>query len=97
VADGCGGIPEADLPLVFITGWRGTKARTPGADGGTGLGLAIVRGIVDAHRGRVTVVNAGEGCRFEVRLPALASSSDVEQSAGEQPGSAPVRLLIPGL
>jgi signal transduction histidine kinase len=97
VADGCGGIPEADLPLVFITGWRGTKARTPGADCGTGLGLAIVRGIVDAHRGRVSVVNAGEGCRFEMRLPALAPSSDVEQTAGEQPGSRPAGLLIPGL
>ena len=107
VADGCGGIPEADLPLVFITGWRGTKARTPGADGGTGLGLAIVRGIVDAHRGRVSVVNRGEGCRFEVRLPALAPASAVEQAAVEQaaveqaaveqPGSPPARLLIPGL
>ena len=72
VADGCGGIPEADLPSVFDLAWRGTAARTPGADGGAGLGLAIVRGIVEAHQGQVSVVNAGEGCRFEIRLPALA-------------------------
>jgi signal transduction histidine kinase len=70
VADGCGGIPEADLPHVFDVAWRGTDARGPGQEGGAGLGLAIVRGIVEAHRGGVRVVNAEGGCRFEVRLPA---------------------------
>jgi signal transduction histidine kinase len=74
VADGCGGIPEADLASVFDTSWRGSAARTPGADGGAGLGLAIVRGIVEAHHGQVSVVNAGDGCRFEIRLPALCGS-----------------------
>ncbi|GAB2717282.1 sensor histidine kinase [Streptomyces bullii] len=68
VTDGCGGIPEEDLPRVFDTGWRGTHARTPPA--GAGLGLAIVRGIVEAHRGRATVRNIPGGCRFEVVLPA---------------------------
>jgi signal transduction histidine kinase len=60
---------------VFDLAWRGTHG--PGADlgpgHGTGFGLAIVRGIVEAHQGRVSVVNIREGCRFEVRLPALAS------------------------
>ncbi|MFJ9737047.1 sensor histidine kinase [Streptomyces sp. NPDC101166] len=68
VSDGCGGIPEHDLPRVFDTGWRGTDARTPPA--GAGLGLAIVRGIVEAHRGRASVHNITGGCRFEVTLPA---------------------------
>ncbi|MFJ8825229.1 sensor histidine kinase [Streptomyces sp. NPDC102467] len=68
VTDGCGGIPEEDLPRVFDTGWRGTHARTPPA--GAGLGLAIVRGIVEAHQGRATVCNIPGGCRFEVTLPA---------------------------
>ncbi|MEU6537803.1 HAMP domain-containing sensor histidine kinase [Streptomyces sp. NPDC047000] len=71
VTDGCGGIPEEDLPRVFDTGWRGTHARTPPA--GAGLGLAIVRGIVEAHRGRATVHNIPGGCRFEVLLPTPAS------------------------
>ncbi|MFF4541124.1 sensor histidine kinase [Streptomyces aureus] len=71
VSDGCGGIPEADLPRVFDTGWRGTHARTPPA--GAGLGLAIVRGIVEAHRGRATVRNIPGGCRFEVVLPAASA------------------------
>ncbi|MFI6466589.1 sensor histidine kinase [Streptomyces sp. NPDC050528] len=68
VTDGCGGIPEDDLPRVFDTGWRGTHARTPPA--GAGLGLAIVRGIVEAHQGRAAVRNVSGGCRFEVTLPA---------------------------
>jgi signal transduction histidine kinase len=38
--------------------------------GGGGLGLAIVRGLVEAHRGAVSVHNVTGGCRFEVRLPA---------------------------
>ncbi|MEU8787977.1 HAMP domain-containing sensor histidine kinase [Streptomyces sp. NPDC048643] len=67
VTDGCGGIPEEDLPRVFDTGWRGTHARTPPA--GAGLGLAIVRGIVEAHSGRAAVRNVPGGCRFEVTLP----------------------------
>ena len=67
VTDGCGGIPEEDLPRVFDTGWRGTHARTPPA--GAGLGLAIVRGIVEAHRGQAAVHNVPGGCRFEVTLP----------------------------
>jgi signal transduction histidine kinase len=78
VTDGCGGIPEADLPRVFEVAFRGEAARTPAgaaagdgarAAGGGGLGLAIVRGLVEAHRGKVAVSNVPGGCRFEVRLP----------------------------
>ncbi|MCU7826024.1 sensor histidine kinase [Kitasatospora sp. DSM 101779] len=84
VTDGCGGIPEADLPRVFETGFRGGAARTPrsasgGAgphhgDSGAGLGLAIVRGIVEAHEGRATVRNVAGGCCFEIALPAAEAA-----------------------
>jgi signal transduction histidine kinase len=70
VSDSCGGIPEADLPRVFDVAFRGSRARTPGAEGGGGLGLAIVRGLVEAQGGRVHAGNVRGGCRFEVRLPA---------------------------
>ena len=70
VSDGCGGIPEADLPHVFDLAWRGTDARSPAPDGGAGLGLAIVRGVVEAHHGSVRVENTSDGCCFEMRLPA---------------------------
>ena len=100
VSDGCGGIPEAALPRVFDTGWRGTPARTPDA-GGAGLGLAIVRGVIDAHHGQVYVVNTGEGCRFEVRLPQPAvRGTPGPGRAGpsdDKPEPEPEGLLIPGL
>ena len=77
VQDACGGIPAADLPRVFEVAFRGEAARSPGSGslggtGGAGLGLAIARGLVEAHRGRIAVENAGPGCRFVVRLPAQA-------------------------
>ncbi|HSK26933.1 MAG TPA: HAMP domain-containing sensor histidine kinase [Jiangellales bacterium] len=68
VSDGCGGIPEADLPRLFEPGWRGSSARSPGP-AGAGLGLAIARGLVEAQGGRLGVTNVDGGCRFEVRLP----------------------------
>jgi signal transduction histidine kinase len=82
VADSCGGIPEADLGCVFDPAWRGTLDRGSGPDGGAGLGLAIVRGIVEAHQGQVSVVNTEAGCRFEVRLPALAAQLEAATAPG---------------
>ncbi len=68
VLDECGGIPESNLDHVFEMAYRGDAARTPG-DGGAGLGLAVARGLVEAHRGEISVRNEGPGCRFTVRLP----------------------------
>ena len=84
--------------MAFVT--RFARARTPEADGGAGLGLAIVRGIVEAHRGRVSVVNTADGCCFEVRLPALGPSADGSADGsdlGERPESQSAGLLISGL
>jgi signal transduction histidine kinase len=74
VTDGCGGMREEDISRVFDVGWQGSSARTPDhlettGGAGAGLGLAIVKGIVEAHRGRVAVVNKDPGCRFQVTLP----------------------------
>jgi signal transduction histidine kinase len=97
VADGCGGIPDADLASVFDLAWRGSPARTPDTDGGAGLGLAIVRGIVEAHQGQVRVLNAGGGCRFEIRLPALAPRDSHGRDAAHAMASNSAELAIPGL
>lgn len=67
VSDACGGIPDAHLDRVFDTGWRGSPGR--GASGGAGLGLAIARGVVESHRGEISVRNTDSGCCFEVALP----------------------------
>jgi signal transduction histidine kinase len=71
VSDECGGISDEDRQRVFDLAWQGTSARThePGDQRGSGLGLAIVKGIVEAHRGQVSVENVSAGCRFLVRLP----------------------------
>jgi signal transduction histidine kinase len=69
VRDGCGGIPDHDLAQVFDMGYQGNPARTPGERRG-GLGLAVARGLVEAHRGDITVRNVGPGCEFTVLLPA---------------------------
>jgi len=69
VVDSCGGIPSDELDRVFDVAFRGDPARTPGERGGAGLGLAIARGLVEAHRGEIAVLNEAGGCRFTVRLP----------------------------
>ncbi len=51
VVDRCGGIPEADVPHLFQTGWRGERARTPDG-GGAGLGLAVVAAWSPPRAGR---------------------------------------------
>ncbi|MEV0649023.1 HAMP domain-containing sensor histidine kinase [Phytomonospora sp. NPDC050363] len=70
VTDTCGGIADDDLPRLFDVAFRGESARTPAGTPGGGLGLAIVRGLVEAHRGEVSVANVTHGCRFTVRIPA---------------------------
>ena len=86
VSDQCGGISLAEMDRVFDLAWRGGAARTPDPSqelagvAGAGLGLAIVKGIVEAHRGVVSVENVASdgavptaGCRFLVRLPGGAA------------------------
>ena len=73
VDDACGGIDPADLDRVFDLAFRGAAAREQSGllPVGAGLGLAIARGLVEAHRGTISVTNHGNGCRFEVLLPTV--------------------------
>jgi signal transduction histidine kinase len=75
VADQCGGIEPAVMERLFDVGFRGDSARTPNR-GGAGLGLAITRGIVEAHRGSVSVANTATGCAFRLTLPLQSSRPD---------------------
>ena len=73
VTDTCGGIPQDEIHRVFDPAFRGgDTARTTSPTHRAGLGLAIARGIVEAHRGAISVTNSGPGCRFEVTLPLAA-------------------------
>jgi signal transduction histidine kinase len=70
------GIPSADLPRVFDRFYRGDAARSrlvagEGVlSGGAGLGLAIAKGLVEAHRGRISVTSTtGQGTTVTFTLP----------------------------
>lgn len=74
VQDGCGGIPEDDLPRVFDIGFRGAAARTPDSGSGAGLGLSIARALAEAHGGGIAIANSGPGCRVTLTLPLAVAS-----------------------
>lgn len=69
VRDRGDGIPKQHLPRLMERFYRVDSARTRQI-GGTGLGLAIVKGIVQRHRGAITIDSVvGEGTSFTVFLP----------------------------
>lgn len=76
VADNGPGMDETTQRRIFEPFFT-TKA--PGS--GTGLGLSVVHGIVQAHRGAITVHSVrGEGSRFDVYLP-LTTGQDGQRPA----------------
>ncbi len=63
VEDTGAGIAEKDLGRVFDPFFTTKEV-------GTGLGLSIVYGIIEQHRGTISVESRqGEGTRFTIRLP----------------------------
>ncbi|HEY8086846.1 MAG TPA: ATP-binding protein [Polyangiaceae bacterium] len=69
VSDDGPGIPAEHLPRVFERFYRVDAGRSREL-GGTGLGLSIVRHMVEAMRGKVSVVSeVGRGSTFTVSLP----------------------------
>lgn len=69
VADQGIGIPREEQERIFEKFYRVGRSETQGRRG-SGVGLALVRHVVEAHRGRVTVVSRpGAGSRFTLWLP----------------------------
>lgn len=69
VADTGIGIPPEERPKLFGRFFRGRAAKGAGVPG-SGLGLAISRAIVEAHHGRLELLDRpGPGSTFRVRLP----------------------------
>ena len=69
VKDQGDGIPKQHLPRLMERFYRVDSARTRQV-GGTGLGLAIVKGIIQRHRGAITIDSVvGEGTTFTIFLP----------------------------
>jgi two-component system, LuxR family, sensor kinase FixL len=71
VRDYGGGLPQEDLDKVF-TQFYSTKPN------GMGMGLTIVRSIVEAHGGKLSAENTGEGARFFFTLPVMRKSETRE-------------------
>ena len=77
--DGCG-IESAALESVFDPFYTTKDHETDPFRRGHGLGLAVSYGIVEAHGGRIVATStAGEGARFEIRLPARRAPEDQEE------------------
>jgi CheY-like chemotaxis protein/two-component sensor histidine kinase len=70
VADEGQGINSHFLPHVFER-FRQEDSSTTRAHGGLGIGLALVKSFVEAHRGTVEAISAGEGrgSRMVITLP----------------------------
>jgi heavy metal sensor kinase len=76
VRDSGPGLSLDEQARVFDRFYRADRSRAR-ASGGAGLGLSIAKAIVEAHRGRLSVVSApGDGCTFFVDLPVAVAGSD---------------------
>lgn len=61
------GIPEEDLPNIFIPFYRGRNKKF--ADG-NGIGLSLTQKIITLHKGEISVQSKiDEGTTFELKLP----------------------------
>lgn len=66
------GIEAEEIPKIFDKFYRVKSPKTRQVIG-TGLGLAIVKGIIEAHRGSITVESrVGVGTTFRLLLPTTA-------------------------
>jgi two-component system NtrC family sensor kinase len=67
ISDNGVGISEDDLPHIFEP-FYSTKDKTSG----TGLGLAIVHGIVQSHKGKISIKSVrGQGTTVSVTIPLI--------------------------
>ena len=76
-ADTGHGISEEDLDRIF-----GPFFTTKEVGHGTGLGLAISYGIVQEHKGTITVESqVGQGATFTIRLPVTSEQETIPRAA----------------
>lgn len=63
------GIPDKELEFIFEPFYRVDKSRTK-ESGGFGLGLHLCKNIVEAHKGKISVLSQiGRGTTFKIELP----------------------------
>jgi two-component system sensor histidine kinase GlrK len=74
VIDSGPGVPLEERESVFDSFFRG-RAKASGRIEGSGLGLAIAREFVEAHGGRIAVMEGDRGGHFKVTLPRQAAAA----------------------
>lgn len=67
LSDNGSGVPEEDIPKLFLSFYRGDASRTKPNEG-SGLGLAIAKHIIEAHDGQIIAYNE-EGLSIKIILP----------------------------
>lgn len=97
------GIPEEAIDKIFDRFYQ-TGAPTPCFTLGTGIGLALTKGIVELHKGAITVKSSpDEGSTFTITLPLgsrhfteeeLSRASDVSTDTPEEESLLPERSPI---
>jgi two-component system sensor histidine kinase GlrK len=68
VIDSGPGVPAEERESIFDSFFRG-RAKASARVDGSGLGLAIAREFVEAHGGRIRLVDEASGAHFQVALP----------------------------
>lgn len=69
ISDDGDGVPEKDIPHLFLPFFRVSTARSR-ASGGTGLGLAIAKQAIKVHNGSIIAKNRAQGgLVVEISLP----------------------------
>ena len=92
------GIGPELMPHVFELFVQGERALDR-AQGGMGVGLALVRQLAVMHGGRVAVqsAGAGQGSRFEMRLPLVEAPAQAALSAAEVAATATIAAAKPAV
>jgi two-component system cell cycle sensor histidine kinase/response regulator CckA len=84
------GIREPDIRKVFQPFWT-----TKGVSIGTGMGLAVTHGIVQQHRGEISVQSEeGKGSVFSVMLPLAEKPSHTHDREGLQDANVSLTILV---